>query len=115
MAERGQRAAARVAEHLAVQARDERLLGDLVALLERLFGELVILWRAAAVAGKVERDHAEHAGVAAQVVARQIQRLVDRPFPLLGAGPVLQQERALVALLQGVALVEAHPVAAGEQ
>jgi len=77
-------------------------------------GEVVPAGRAGPEAGEVDGDQAERPGGVAEVVGAEVVLLVHGPLPI-GSGPVLAQQRALMARLPRVAVREAHPVGGGEQ
>ena len=115
MADDRQRPAVRVAEHFGGQFGQERIGCDGAALLEGLFGKLIVQRGARAIAGEEKGDHPQQAGVWLQVIPGKIKILRDFAAPALCAGPILAQECTLVGDLPRAVYGEAHPMAASEE
>ena len=91
----GQRPTLWMAQHPLRQASHKRVRGDLGSLAaSRRPGELIHLGRSRPIAGEVKGQQSQKAGVACDVVSREIVVLGDRPF--VRPRPVLAEQSALV-------------------
>src|SRR5437870_7917553 len=106
-----------MAEEPLWQAGDKGMRGDSLALTRphTMVGEIVHLWGAGAIAGEMEGEQAQQAGAVIHIIGRKVKIRRDSLPPLLGAGPFLAQQRALMRQLPHVAVGKTHAMAGGEE